>query len=289
MFQEENMDKTYARTLVVKIMILLIAVLGSVFLVSVLKSSTGAGDASKLEGHESQECLLGPVAELVEITNSITCAFHKEDRFKSYVIPYASKALEDVKRITNDTFRLTIAWHLAKEVLQLNLTNENYHIRWHNIDSAVDSIRYADECLQVAGAPEMERCKFFFDALLRVKEGFLVTMAEPPTKRTEMDKYGRGQAWAQECCKESVWRWLASTPDFLNNSVFRCMYPKLLPETQEYFKKRFKDVFGIDYIPDGAGRRLHIFGEKGTRWDGKGLKWGICDKDGNWQDFKREE
>ena len=67
------------------------------------------------------------------------------------------------------------------------------------------------------------------------------------------------------------------------------MYPKLSPETQKYFRKRFRDVFGIDYIPDEPGRKAYISGEKGTLWDGKGLKWRICDENNNWHDVEKED
>ena len=277
------MDKSIARTIGTVILFLLIAVSGSVFL-SARNSGRNGDKGSTSADDMSQVALSQFEAELAEITNSITCAFHKEDRTQSYIIPYAHKALQDVENMTNDTLRLAVAWHLAREVLQLNMTNKNYHIRWQIIDSAVDSICYADKCLQIAGAPEMERCKFFFDALLRVKEGFLVTLADPPTKRTEMDRYGRGASWAQGNCKHRVRDYFTSIPSVLCNGEFRIKYPKLSPETQEYFKMRFREVFGIDYIPYEPRTKAHIYGEDGTRWDGKGLKWSICDEHNNWHD-----
>lgn len=277
------MGKSTAMALVATILILLIAAFGSVLL-SVRHSDRRVDDVPMLEEHASQGSLSGFAAELAEITNRITYAFHKEDRTDSHVIPYASKTLKDVEKMTNDTLRLAVAWHLAREVLQLNMTNKNYHIRWQIIDAAVDSICYADRCLRVAGAPEKERCKFFFDALLHVKEGFLVTLAEPPTKPTDMDRYGRGASWAQGNCRHCVRSYFVSEPGYLCNGEFRRMYPKLTPETQEYFKTRFREVFGIDYLPDRPDARAYLSGEEGTRWDGKGLKWRIRDETNNWHD-----
>ena len=274
---------SFARTIGIVILFLLIAVSGSVFL-SARNSGRNGDDVSTSAGDMSQVALPQFAAELAEITNRITYAFHKEDRTDSHVIPYASKTLKDVEKMTNDTLRLAVAWHLAEEVLHLNLTNENYHLRWQIIDAAVDSICYADRCLRVAGAPEKERCKFFFDALLHVKEGFLVTLAEPPTKPTDMDRYGRGASWAQGNCKHRVRDYLKYDLDNLNNSVFRWMYPTLSSETQEYFKTRFREVFGIDYLPDKPGAKAYLSREDGSRWDGKGLKWSICDEHNNWHD-----
>ena len=274
---------SFARTIGIVILFLLIAVSGSVFL-SARNSGWNGDVVSTPAGDMSQVALSQFAAELAEITNSITCAFHKEDRTDSHVIPYASKTLKDVEKMTNDTLRLAVAWHLAEEVLHLNLTNENYHLRWQIIDAAVDSICYADRCLRVAGAPEKERCKFFFDALLHVKEGFLVTLAEPPTKPTDMDRYGRGASWAQGNCRHCVRSYFVSEPGYLCNGEFRRMYPKLTPETQEYFKTRFREVFGIDYLPDRPDARAYLSGEEGTRWDGKGLKWRIRDETNNWHD-----
>lgn len=55
--------------------------------------------------------------------------------------------------------------------------------------------------------------------------------------------------------------------------MFRLAYPKLPPAEQEYFKKRFREVFGIEYVPDEPNRRAYLWGTKGTLWDGKGLEW----------------
>ena len=53
----------------------------------------------------------------------------------------------------------------------------------------------------------------------------------------------------------------------------RALFPKLSPAGQEYFKKRFREVFGIEYVPDEPGRRAYLWGTKDTLWDGKGLEW----------------
>ncbi len=269
--------------------VITVVTLGAVIL-SVVSHTHGMADAvGIIETGGTQDPVSDYSQEIVEITNGITREFHSEDRSRSHIGPCIHRTLERVNNMTNDTLRLAVAWHLAGEVLQLNLTNENYHLRWNCIDDAVDSIRYADSCLQVAGAPEMERCKFFFDALQRVKDGFLVTLAESPTRPTEMDRYGRGAEWAQMNCKRRVSRYFASIPGSLCNGEFRLMYPRLLPETQEYFRKRFREVFGIAYMPYESKTKAHIFGENGTVWDGKGLKWRVCDENNNWHDVVTEE
>lgn len=283
------MDKSTAGTLVAGIAVSIVAAASTILLVCARHSDGWIDAVSKRETHGLQKALSGGEAELAEITNGITCAFHKKDKTQSYVFPCASKTLKYVTRMTNDTLRLAVSRHLAGEVLHLNLTNENYHLRWQHIDDVVDSIRYADRCLFAADAPEMERCRFFFDALQRVKEGFQVTLAEPPTKPTDLDRYGRGALWAQGNCKHRVRDHLASTPGYLNNAEFRRMYPKLSPKTKEYFRMRFKEVFGIGYIPDEPGKKAYLTGEKGTMWDGKGLKWRICDENNDWHDVVTED
>ena len=282
------MDNSTARTLAAAILILLVAASGLAFLSAVRHSDRKTDAVPISEEHVSQEPLSELAVELVEITNGITSAFHKNDKTQSYVIPYASGALEYVNKTTNDMLRLVVARHLAREVLRLNLIDESYHFRWQHICDAADSICYADSCLWVSGAPEMERCKFIFDALMRVKEAFLITLEEPPTKPTDLDRYGRGESWAQYNCKDLVRRYFASIPDYLNNSIFRRMYPTLSPETQEYFRKRFREVFGIDYHPDKPGETAYISAAKDTRWDGRGLKWRICDKSNNWHDVEEQ-
>lgn len=278
------MDKSTARAVVVAIFIVLIVVSWSVFLSAVRHSDRKADAVSVLGAHGLQEPLSVFAVELAEITNSITGAFHIEDRSHSHVGSCVTKTFERIDRMTNATLRLAVARHLAGEVLQLNLTNENYHFRWQHIDDAVDSICYADRCLLAADSPEMERCKFFFDALVRVKEAFLTTLTEPSTKPTDLDRYGRGEVWAQSNCRRRVRDYFVSAPKSLNNGVFRLMYPKLSPEAQSYFKTRFREVFGIDYLPDKPGARAYLHADEGTRWDGRGLKWRICDDNGNWRD-----
>lgn len=283
------MDKSTARTIVTGIVVSLVGVAGAVLVAVFCHSCVQTDDAPGLEARGTEEGISDFDAEFAEIASSITRDFHNTDSSRSYVGACIYRTLEQVNHMTNSALRIAVSRHLADEVLQLNLTNENYHLRWQIVDAAVDSIRYAGRCLQVAGAPEMERCRFFFDALQRVKEGFQVTLAEPPTKPTDLDRYGRGALWAQGNCKHRVRDHLASTPGYLNNVEFRRLYPKLSPKTKEYFRMRFKEVFGIGYIPDEPGEKAYLTGEKGTMWDGKGLKWRICDENNDWHDVVTED
>ena len=212
--------------------------------------------------------------ELAGITNAITKNFRREDATMSHVIPCASRTLKDIKTMTNVVLRQAVARHLAKEVLAINLTNENYHLRWKNIDAAIDVIPRVHDALKYAGAPDKERCEFLFDAIQHFKEGAMATLREPMIKPTKNDLWGgRGDRWAQTNCKASVNNIFEFSPCFLNNAVFRLAYPKLPPAEQEYFKKRFREVFGIEYVPDEPNRRAYLWGTKGTLWDGKGLEW----------------
>ena len=125
---------------------------------------------------------------------------------------------------------------------------------------------------------------FTFDTLSNYKCGLLHILAEKPIKATEADRYGKGPKWAQMYCKRITPLEFADIPQYFVNTLFRRMYPKLSPKEKDYFKLRFREVFGIDYIPDAPGRTAYLKGDESTRWDGKGLKWRICDDRGNWSD-----
>ncbi len=213
------------------------------------------------------------VAELSMITNGITHDFTREDIVKSYVIPCAYETMNVVKSMTNANLRIAVARYLARELLALNITNNNYRIRWQNLGAAVDSIPYVFEALWRSEAPEMEQIAFFFDALQRFKEGAIATLDERRICPTEMDKYGRGEQWAQDCCKAVAQNQLENMPCYFTNGELPFLYSRLSPEAQEYFKKRFRDVFGIDYVPDEKDKHPRLWGLKGTRWSGKDLEW----------------
>lgn len=212
-------------------------------------------------------------AEFSRITNSITHDFRRENTIKSYVIPCAYETMNNVKGMTNATLRLAVARYLARELLALNITNNNYRIRWQNLGAAVDSIPYVFEALWRSETPEMEQIAFFFDALQRFKEGAIATLDERRICPTEMDKYGRGEQWAQDCCKAVAQNQLENMPCYFTNGELPFLYSRLSPEAQEYFKKRFRDVFGIDYVPDEKDKHPRLWGLKGTRWSGKDLEW----------------
>ena len=268
------MDRTYYRTASVRASLILLVGIVSITSLFVMHhhSDSDVGRKSPTEA-ERQTLPVALKQEIEERCRSITRAFQIKDDVRSHVGPCASQTLKCVEDMTNDVLRLVVARHLAGEVLRLDLTNENYHLRWHNIDDAINTMCCAYRCMSVADAPEMERCAFLFDALQHFKECGMVTLGEPPTKPSEMDRYGRGMRWAQMNCKTSVRCVLRSAPGYLNNSEFRSAYPKLSPAGQEYFKKRFREVFGIEYVPDEPGRRAYLWGTKDTLWDGKGLEW----------------
>lgn len=293
------MDKSTTRILVAVILILLLAAFGSVFIVAVCHSDSKIDDDSLLEEHGAEATMPVFAAELAEITNGITRAFHKEDMIDSSVFPYVSKTLKEVCRMTNNTHRLVVARHIAGELLALNLTNGSYRIRDMRICEAIGSIPYIYETLLDANAPEEERCDFLFDALQHFKDGALSTLGGLRAQMVEgktadgkiaLDQDGKPLKFYPSAdrsnCARRIESSLQSQPNYLNNGVFRFMYPKLSPDTQKYFKKRFREVFGIDYIPDEPRKKAHIFGEKGTIWDGKGLKWRICDENDNWHDVE---
>ena len=283
------MGNARARTLTVLILFIAAIALGMISLAIVCHHRRISDDGAKPEAELLTDAMTDCRGEFAEIASNITSEFNSKDDMRSHVGSCVVGTFERVEKMTNGTLRLAVSRYLAKEVLKLNLTNESYHLRWHNIDAAADAICYADRCLEVSGAPEMERCKFIFDALLHVKDGFLITLSEPRTKPTENDKYGRGELFAQYNCKQRVRRYFAFKPQTLCNIYFRFMYPKLSPEAQAYFKKRFKEVFGIGYIPYSRGKFPWLEGEEGARWNGKGLKWRIWDDNGNSYDAEPED
>ena len=211
--------------------------------------------------------------EFRHVTNDISQAFRDVVLAQHTVIPCAYRTLEVVKAATNATFRLAVARHLARELLALNITNDNYHVRWQNIDGALDSIHYVFEALWRSEAPEMEQCKFLFDALQHFKEGAVAILDEGRPGASEKGKHGKDSYWAQDACKKIAQKRLEGAPSTFNNGEFRFLYPRLSPEAKEYFKKRFREVFGLDYRPEENGKRPWLWGLDGTRWSGKDLEW----------------
>ena len=211
--------------------------------------------------------------EFRHVTNDISQAFRDVVLAQHTVIPCACRTLEVVKAATNATFRLAVTRHLAGELLALNITNENYRVRCQNLGAAEDSIPYVFEALWRSGAPEMEQCKFIFDALQRFKEGAIATLDEGPPSRSEKDRHGKDPYWAQRYCKLAAQNQLENMPCYFTNGELPFLYSRLSPEAQEYFKKRFREVFGLDYVPNEKEKRPCLWGLKGTRWSGKDLEW----------------
>lgn len=240
-------------------------------------------------------------AEFAEMTNAITRAFQRTDGH-GHILPCANRTLNEVKSMTNALLRIAVARHIAGEILALNLTNGNYRVRDLKIEGTIRSVPYVGQTLLYANAPELERCKFLFDSLQHFKEGALATLDELAEKMVQgklqdgeparnpngtlMRFHGNGD---RATCAKGTRLSLQHQPSYLNNGVFRLMYPKLSPGAQGYFKRRFREVFGIDYLPDKPGARAYLFGEDGTRWEGSGLKWRICDDNDNWRDAVMEE
>jgi len=258
------------------------------------------GNPSASDGNDMAEGCVSETEfdiELFGITNGISRDFRKDDKFDSHIIPCLNETREKVKNMTNEILRLAVARHVANELLSLNLTNGNYQTRDWKIGASVSGITYVDETLLYANASEMERCKFIFDALQHYKEGALATLDELAKQMvqarckdgtTAKNPDGTPLLYypgaIKGTCAKRIQLSMQHEPNTLNKSEFRRLYTKLSEEGQEYFKNRFLEVFGIDYIPDEPGKKAYLYGEKGTRWDGKGLKWCIYDDKGNRHD-----
>ena len=209
--------------------------------------------------------------ELAKMTNDITQAFHLNEF--SHVYPCVVQTIEGINSMTNALLRLAVAKHLASEVATLNLTNSDYRTRDHNLCCGMDSINDVYSCLLAADAPEFERCKFLFDALKNFKMGSLVTLDESPVRPSKEDEHGYGSSWAQKNCKAAAHGFLKYAPSYLDNGIFRYQYLRFSPEAQKYFRERFREVFGIEYIPFDESNPRYLWGLDGTRWDGKGIEW----------------
>ena len=208
--------------------------------------------------------------QLAKMTNDITRAFHLNELSHAY--PCVVQTFESISSMTNATLRLGVVRHLASEVSTLNLTNSDYRTRDHDLCCGMDSINDVYKCLLVADAPEIERCKFLFDALENFKNGALVTLDENPIRPSKEDNHGYGPSWAQVNCKAAARDFLKSAPSYLDIGIFRMQYPKFSPEVQKYFRGRFRAVFGIEYIPYSE-KEACLWGLDGTRWSGRDLEW----------------
>ena len=266
------MDRIHRRAIAVASVVAFVAVVLALTLYCVIPCILNERECAYLET-DANRLPVELEMEFRLVTNDISQAFRDVVLAQHTVIPCACRTLEVVKAATNATFRLAVTRHLAGELLALNITNENYRVRWQNLGAAEDSIHYVFEALWRSEAPEMEQCKFLFDALQRFKEGAIATLDEGPPSRSDYGRHGKDPFWAQGNCKKVAQKGLEGAPCTFNNGEFSFLYPRLSPGAQEYFKKRFREVFGLDYRPEENGKRPWLWGLDGTRWDGKGLEW----------------
>ena len=204
--------------------------------------------------------------ELAKMTNDITQAFHLNEL--SNVYPCVVQTIESINSMSNALLRLAVAKHLASEVATIDLKNSDYRIRGQNLRCAVDSINDTYNCLIIAEAHEIERCKFLFDALEHFKEGAVATLDNAPVDQLNKKRYSGALREAQTVARIE----LKSAPSYLDIGIFSRQYPKFSPEAQKYFRERFREVFGIEYIPYSE-KKAYLWGLDGTRWDGKGIEW----------------
>ena len=234
----------YAVTLFACVLVALAAVALAVFC---LRPGDAPDDASE------------PVdEELVAMTNYISREFAADGR-DSHFGPCVYAVEEALRTMTNASRQLIIARYLAKESLSVNYTNANYQMRWRALE-AVDSLIFRTyECLWIAGVDASERCKFLFDSLLNFKMGAIVTIDDS------------GKCWALHNCKAAASDALSALPSYFWNWWRR--YRPDSSELDNYVSERFREVFGIEYIPFDESNPRYLWGLDGTRWDGKGIEW----------------
>ncbi len=210
--------------------------------------------------------------ELVAMTNYISREFAAENRKRSPFQPCLLAVERKLRAMTNDNMRVAVARHLAKETLCVSYTSTNYLFRWQALAAACDLMRTTFDCMRIAGIDDMERCEFLFAALENFKKGAIVTLDEKGVREDKADKWGRGIRWAQENCRIRARYELKDVPTSLR-LIYQYSYHRFRPDVQAYFRKRFREVFGIDLIPSDEKRSMTLWGVDGTRWDGKGLEW----------------
>ena len=210
--------------------------------------------------------------ELVAMTNYISREFAAEDRRDSHFGPCVYAVEEALRTMTNGSWRVVVARHLAKETLRVNYTNINYHLRWRALEAADYLTEKTFICMWIAGIDDMERCEFLFNSLENFKRGAITTLDEPNVGEDKADKWGRGMRWAQDNCRSQARSWLKSIPTSLW-PIHERTYPRFRADVQAYFRKRFREVFGIEYIPFDESNPRYLWGLDGTRWDGKGIEW----------------
>ena len=210
--------------------------------------------------------------ELVAMTNYISREFAAEDRRDSHLAPCAHAVEEALRAMTNDIRRVVVARQLAKETLRVNYTNSNYYLRWQAIEAADYLAEKTFNCMWIAGIDDMERCEFLFAALENFKRGAIVTLDERNVREDKADKWGRGMRWAQDNCRSHARSMLESIPTSLW-PIYERTYPRFSPDVQAYFRKRFREVFGIDFVPSDGNKSMTLWGLDGTRWEGKDLEW----------------
>ena len=210
--------------------------------------------------------------ELVAMTSYISREFAAEDRRGSPFEPCLSAVEEALRAMTNVSKRVVVARHLAKETLCVGYTNSNYHFRRQALAAACDLMRTTFNCMRIAGIDDMERCEFLFNSLENFKRGAITTLDERNVREDKSDKWGRGMRWAQDNCRIVARYGLKDIPTLLR-WIYQRSYPRFRPDVQAYFRKRFREVFGIDFVPSDGNKSMTLWGLDSTRWDGKGLEW----------------
>ncbi len=223
-------------------------------------------------------------AELVTITNEISKAFSGNWRRWWR----CSNCIRDINPIieqeANLARRVAIARHLAQELLALEFASDDNQSWDLFLSGYYQLVSGGMVALSLGGANESERWKFLFDALLHYKDECIATLDEPKVEPDERDRDrmgGKGVLWTQRMRKLYTESCLVGCPQLIDSHFFKSNYSKLSPELKKYFRKRFREVFGIDYIPYSETNRRSLWGIMGTRWQGEGLEWRVLvgDKD----------
>ena len=226
-----------------------------------------------------------PVDEgLVAITNKISSSFDSNiQRWWCYEACIARTG-RLVGSETNQLRRQVIARHLMHEFCSFEFSGEDLK-SWEMFVGNYDKLLCG--VLNVIGndlIDEMERWKFTFDAIQHYKDECIATLDEPKVEPDERDRDrmgGKGVLWTQRMRKLYTESCLVGCLQLIDSHFFKSNYPKLSPELKKYFRKRFREVFGIDYIPYSETNRRSLWGIMGTRWQGEGLEWRVLvgDKD----------
>ena len=221
--------------------------------------------------------------ELVAITNKISKAFSSNEQRWRYYNNCIVRTGSIIGSETNRLRRQVIARHLMHEFCSFEFSGEDIE-SWEKFTCDYENL-LCGMLNAISGEvlDDKERWEFIFDALQHYKNECIATLDEPKVEPDERDRRigGCGVRWRQRMRKNFTKDCFSKYPARIDWMFFQREYPKLSPELKKYFRKRFREVFCIDYIPNSRTNPRFLWGDgnRGTKWQGEGLEWRVVEGD----------